>query len=122
MDSTWQSRPMGTGMGTSDHIPATIRLFHENFWVLLGAMSNFCVQPRSVIERNWEPIPVSSADTMADRIQFWFNFCYIGFFLLYIGCLFDKKFSDYWHFKKIKKTEKVHPNVLCDFDRVKKYE
>ena len=76
VDSTWQSRPMGTGMGTSDHIPATIRLFHENFWVLLGAMSNFCVQPRNVIERNWEPIPVSSADTMADRIQFWFNFYY----------------------------------------------
>lgn len=64
----WDSRPVPND-STSDHIPYTVRLFHENFWVLIGAMSNFCVQPRHVLEKQWEPVLVSSADTMADRIQ-----------------------------------------------------
>ncbi len=65
----WDARPVPNDTTSDAYISHTIRLFHENFWVLIGAMSNFCVQPRQIIEKNWEPILISSADTMADRIQ-----------------------------------------------------
>ena len=32
-------------------------------------MSNFCVQPKHILRKGWEPIRVNSADAMADKIQ-----------------------------------------------------